>query len=243
MNTSQPINEALALRAMVAELELNKCKMISSNELAQQFNVKRRTVHDFLSICSVYMICRRYPHRVIEWLGLDRSTAAANSIRSQALAEGDKSDILTMFNYSSEPTLQHIASTFVKLFFYLNVKHLDVRRVAELFGQGKTKYKTMLRKLYTVVSGLEVAGIVRRTDVVSEIWVNVPLEAPSKSNQFTLISVLNSAEEFAQQRKYEARRKEFDGIRGKDAIRPVVAGFHAEAASGPIPSMGQRIVG
>jgi hypothetical protein len=148
-----------------------------------------------------------------------------------------------MFNYSSEPSLRHTASAIVQLFFHLNVKRLDVRRVAKLFGQGKTKYKTMLRKLYAVVAALEIAGIVSRTETVSEIQLNAPLQAPLKTGQFTLLSVLNSPEDAVRQRKYEARQKEFERISSEDARQPAVARFDADAAAPPASSTQQRISG
>lgn len=241
MSAGRPVKDALALGEIVTELELHLSEMFSSEDLVIQFRVRRRSLHDFLSICSVYGICRQDPDTKPEWLGLDQSTAAIDSIRARILAERDDSDLLKRFSHSSGQTLPHIATSVVELFFYLNVKNLDVRHVARLFGHGKRRYKTMLPKLYTVVTGLELVGIVSRTAAGPAIRLNAPLQTPAKSNQFAVSSLLHSAEEEAQLRRYEARMREFERISGKDASRLSGARLCANAASAPRPAVRRRI--
>jgi hypothetical protein len=107
-----------------------------------------------------------------------------------------------------DPSLQRIGIALVKLFFFLGAKSLDVRKVAKLFAHGKTKYKTILRKLYTVVAALEIAGIIQRTAAVSSIELKAVVQRQRGGlNQLSVDELLNSPEEISMVQKYERRRK------------------------------------
>jgi hypothetical protein len=127
-----------------------------------------------------------------------------------------------LFNYSADPSLPKISTAVVKLFFYLSTKSLDLRKVGKLFAQGNTKYKTMVRKLYTVAAGLELAGIVRKTDVVSEIRLNAPLHLANTTGSMGLSFLLNSRKELENEVSYERRRKEFEEICLKHTQAPII---------------------
>jgi hypothetical protein len=207
-----PVNEILVLRDVVRDLELHGPRLVTVEELSRSYGIKRRSLFDVISICAVFGICHRPQNNSIEWLGLGKSADALGRLREQAVAESDGCDLLCLFDCSAEPSLPRIAQAVIRLFFCLAVRHLDLRKVAKLFGQGKTKYKTMLRKLYTVVQGLELAGIVTRTSVVSEIKLSVPLQGQSAFSQFALSSILNTEREANLAIGREKKRKEFDQI-------------------------------
>jgi hypothetical protein len=86
---------------------------------------------------------------------------------------------------------------------------LDLRQVGKLFSHRKTKYKTMLRKLYTVASSLEIAGIISRTSSVAEIRLNLNAKAVPERSPMNVMSLLNTESELLNGQLYEARRKAF----------------------------------
>jgi hypothetical protein len=211
MRCDHPVTEGIALRQVITALELERCGLQSIDVLARDFGLKRRGIRDFLKICAVFGICRRDPNSAVEWLGLDRSGALIDQIRAETEAEGgDLRGLGRIFDYSADPSLQRISCGIVKLFFYLGTPKLDVRKAGRLFAQGKTKYKTMLRKLYTVVAGLELAGVLSRTQVVSEVQLNAPLTLVDGRSQFSVPSILNSPDDAKRQHRFEMRRREFE---------------------------------
>jgi hypothetical protein len=211
MRCDHPVTEGIALRKVITALEFERCGLQSIDVLARDFGLKRRGIHDFLTICAVFGICRRDLNSGVEWLGLDRSGAVIDQIRAEVEAEGGDSDgLCRIFDYSADPSLQRISCGIVKLFFYLGTPRLDVRKAGTLFAQGKTKYKTMLRKLYTVVAGLELAGVLTRTQVVSEVQLNAPLTLVHSPSQFSVPSILNSPDDAKRWHRFEMRRREFE---------------------------------
>jgi hypothetical protein len=172
--------------------------------------MKRRGLYDFVSICAVFGICQRSSSNIIEWFGLDRASDAIDILRAEVHSDDRKTTLRGLFNYSADPSLPKISIAVVKLFFYMSVKSLDLRKVGKFFAQGNTKYKTMVRKLYTVAAGLEIAQIVRKTAVVSEIRLNAPLHLAGSDSQLGVAFVLNTRKELEDKVGYERRRKEFE---------------------------------
>jgi hypothetical protein len=181
------------LKEIVKKLELGDRRSVTVEELAQSHGIKRRGLYDFLSICSALGVCRRsVNNNVVEWLGLQQADWIIASLRNQASSDRHFDDLFPLFDCSDDPSLHRITEAVLRLFFSLGIQLLDLRKVAKLFAQGKTKYKTMLRKLYTVVCGLELAAIVSRTDKVSEIRLNGAIPLRSPASQFSILSILNS---------------------------------------------------
>jgi hypothetical protein len=205
------MSEPVVLRRILRYLESHLNTSCSIDGLAHDFGMKRRGLYDFLGICSIFGICRRVPNNQVEWLGMSESVAALQAIRTQIRQENDFRGLKEIFNYSMESSLPKIALAVVQLFFVLKVKFLDLRKVSRLFAQRNMKYKTMLRKLYTIAGGLQLARIVRKTSTVSEIQLLVPFDLDSES-PLKLGSMLNTPEELEEERTCELRRKEFDGV-------------------------------
>jgi hypothetical protein len=206
-SSSATSNQALAIRGLVYALENQHPPPISIEGLATQFGIRPRGLFDFVNICSVFGICRRDPNARLEWCGLQCAASAIDQFRYEVEMAGDSPELIELFDYSLNPSLQRIAHALIKLFFYLNVKSLDIRKVGKIFAHQKTNNKTMLRKLYMVVEALEIVQIVRRTAVVSEIRLNAPLQLIVDSPQLTLGGLLNTPEELMRGQGYEKHRK------------------------------------
>jgi hypothetical protein len=96
---------------------------------------------------------------------------------------------------------------FVKLFFWINATSLDIRTVGRFFAQDKTKHKTIIRKLYTAVMAMKIAGILTRTAGISEVYSNAPLESDRDASQLTVGTMLNTPEEIVRIQRFQLRRK------------------------------------
>jgi hypothetical protein len=204
------MSETVILKRILSYLEVHLQTPISIDVLAAEFGIPRRSVSDFVTICSTWRICQRMTHNCVEWLGIDQALPVLKALRQEVQDETADRGLCELFNYSIDSSLQRMALAVVKVFFFLGVKFLDVRKVSRIFAQRNAKYKTILRKLYTVSSVLEVAGIVRRTAMVSEIQLIVTFDAENEMPRLGLRSILNTKEELETEILYERRRREFD---------------------------------
>jgi hypothetical protein len=209
---TDPMTEALVLKRLVRHLESHPHSPISIDSLAHEFDIKRRGLYDFITICSTFDICRRITHNSLEWCGISRSIPILKTIRLECRQEPPDRSLKEIFNYSLDASLQRIAVAVIKLFFMLKLKFLDLRKVSRLLAQKNMKYQTMLRKLYTVVSGLEVARIVHKTEIVSQIQFLVPLDIGIELPELKVCNLLNTQDDIEDQKRSEARRKEFEEL-------------------------------
>jgi hypothetical protein len=192
-------------------LESHRHAIASIDTLAQEFCLKRRPLYEFITICCTFGICQRPSTDTVHWLGIERSRCLLDTFRKQAregLSDDDFDEILTS---SVGLSVSDIAIAIVRLFFLLHVQALDLRKVSRILANNKAKYKTVLRKVYTVAGGLEFAGIVRKTTVASEIQLQVPLDWSTAPAQMDLMAMLNSNQEMEEARIWARRRRAFDG--------------------------------
>jgi len=206
------VNETLALRSLIDGLIASGKRSFSINDTCNAYGVKRRGFYDFLSIGSIFNVCRRSSNDCFEWFGFDGTKDILEKV-SVAVNQEQFSDISRGFSCATNSSLNNISMNVIRLFFYLHVRFLDLRQVAKLFSLGGAKYKTMLRKLYTVATGLELSGIVSRTNRVAEIRFLYPL--PESSLMFSplnVASLLNSKKEMDEETKYQKRRKQFNDL-------------------------------
>jgi hypothetical protein len=123
-----------------------------------------------------------------------------------------------LFDCAHDYSLERVALLLVKLCFFLRVKFLDLRRAGRLFAQRTPKYDTMMRKLYTVATCLDIVGIVKKTARVSEIQLLVALD-PAIMLPPGVAMLVNTSEDMARARVYHERQKEFEAVSNP----PVVA--------------------
>jgi hypothetical protein len=231
------MNDSVVLRMIFQSLEASPRSISSIDALARGFSIRRRGVYDFVTICSVFGLCKRISANEVDWIGASQATERLNSIRREAEQEPRDKDVREVFNYSSDGSLQRIATGLIKLFFFLRVKFLDVRQVSRFFAQRTTKYKTMLRKVYTAATSLEIAGFVKKTTVVSEIQLNAPLDLDVSERPLNVPSILNSQEQIERARAAVKRRKAFEAICAelRDAQRHPEVPDRVKSLITPIP--------
>jgi hypothetical protein len=139
-------------------------------------------------------------------------------MRDEVIRDAQTHSLQEIFDCSRDSSLPHLATSLVKLHIYLGAKFLDLRKVSRLFCCGTIKYKTMLRKLYTVASILTLVAVHRRTTVASEVQLIYPLQ-PVVDSRLSLDVMLNTQTELEEGQICERRRKEFEEICAGGSMR------------------------
>jgi hypothetical protein len=206
------VNEVLNLKHLHSYLETAPGRMHCIDHLADQFNAKRRGIHDFVGVCSCLGVCQKVTGNSFEWVGSGMAAKVVSQVYESMKKEpGDVTDFLRT---PIDQSLSSVTLALIKLFFHLGIQYLDLRKAARLFAQDRIKYKTMLRKLYTVVSGLEIAGVLRRTQTVSEIQLNLDPRRQTKHVSYSISSVLNTEHEVSEEQRFYRNRRQFERMSG-----------------------------
>jgi hypothetical protein len=213
--TSQPepqvVLESRCLKNIIDYLELNIGELFSVDDLTAMHAVKRRTIHEFLAVCSAFGMCIKFVNGSLRWLGRQQVEVSIHEMRAAIPGESRGKTLPQIFDCSADSSLSHIATSLVKLHCVLGTKFLDLRKVGRLLSQRGVKYKTVLRKLYTVASILTLVSVLRRTASSSEVQFVYPLKPPG-ATQFGVSVMLNTQTELEEEQSFERRRREFEQI-------------------------------
>lgn len=210
-----PANETAALKHLIRSISAFPPKIYSTNELSQQYNCKRRGMFDFLCVGNIFQVCRKISNENFEWLGYHNVKNVLISIAQSQDVHSKSSVIEDVFDCVNTSSLSNLAFCVVKLFFFLNTECLDIRQISKLFSRNGAKYKAMLRKLYTVITGLELCEIVSRTNNVAEIKFRYPLSSfyeKKDTNLLSINSMLNTTEDLEEENMFKARRSKFNNL-------------------------------
>ncbi|OHT12227.1 hypothetical protein TRFO_18030 [Tritrichomonas foetus] len=210
--TTKPlVNDSQNISVFVKFVESNQHfnQPLSLSKMCEKFNIKRRVLYDFISILFRFEICSKISSEHFFWFGLEKSKNAITALKKDVENKSDE-ELRADLNCVAEPSLPHIAVAIIQLFFYLNVKLIDLRQACCFLAVDQKKYKTLLRKLYTVSARLEVAKIIEKTTNIAEVrLINFP-ETPNKI--LSIEQMMNTNEELKAESIYSARRKEYENF-------------------------------
>jgi hypothetical protein len=134
--------------------------------------VKRRLLYDFVICLESLRLCTKITTSSIEWRGVARLNDTVRQIleelREEIAEHKTVKNIFCSGRFDEDP-FENAAWNIVKMFLYLGTGKLDLRTVAALLTERDVKYKTMLRRLYTVASTLEGLDVVRKTSQTAEV--------------------------------------------------------------------------
>lgn len=216
-------NDTNMLRKTIKTISQSSKSVFGINEVCSEFGIKRRGLYDFLSVSAIFDVCKKTTNDEFLWIGLGGIEGKLKEIQGRLENDAKETSMLDLFNCATNSSIQNVSICVIRLFLYLNVKCLDLREVGKLFCQKRCKYKTMLRKLYTVASSLEIAGIISRTVLVAEIKLNFGPEHDEQSTM-DVRSLLNSGTETNNGQNYVERRAAYESyVKDEKAPAPVVA--------------------
>ena len=171
---SAPISEIF--KVILKDYE-HKCPTsINIPRISKEYNVQHRRVYDFFNFLSSIGVCVGKEKKKISWVGI--KTAKPYFIDAYMQLEtsiGDES-ITELFNLGPSPSLGKIAVHFVSLFFYLGVNKLSMRAATILLKDDSTDIKSLERRLYLVLSFLEIIGVITHTEKRCEYEINIDVD-------------------------------------------------------------------
>ena len=203
------INESMNLRRSVAYMEAHRGTIHTLGNICQEFNLKRRVLYDFTSIMEKFGCCTRVSNEKFTWNGLNYAKDSILNLEKQCANIEDEQDILKVLDCSKDSSLPHIALAIIALFLHMKVPTLNIKEVCAFFCPNPGRYQTMLRKLYTVASRLEVGGLLARTANSAEIKIVKPTRGEADCRSMSISDIMNTASELQMQKRYAQRRELF----------------------------------
>lgn len=181
MRTPHRANASVAniFKDLIKEYEKKKPRDINVMHVARKYSIQHRRVYDLFNLLTSLKTCQNIERGKIAWNGINHAKKAFTEtyiqVEIQSLTEPD---LFKLFNLGPSPSLGAIATRFISLYLYLGVKRLVMRQVSKLFHDPSSDLKSLERRMYLVLSFLEMMGFIQHTSHTSEY------ELIMKTNQF-----------------------------------------------------------
>jgi hypothetical protein len=145
--------------------------------IAKEFSIQHRRVYEFFNLLSSLGICSVMERGRLAWVGLGEVSNTLKQVYGEIEVASVNQNMQSLFKTTKSPTLGLIGLRFLGLYLYLGVDYLSMRRVAQLFHDGKSDLKSLERRMYLVLNFLEVIGLVERTKKMSEYRLTIDRSA------------------------------------------------------------------
>lgn len=203
LQPTMPISEVF--KNIIKKYEENKPHSISILKISKDYGVQHRRIYDFFNFLTAIGICNGRERKKLSWCGMSNALPYfIDSYTNLEISSGNSS-MTSLFLLGPSPSLGKIATKFVCLYFYLGVQTISIRCASALFKDDLTDIKSLERRMYLVLSFLEIIGIITHTQKRCKYAINVnakeitdkailkKLEIMGKNDPLSIGALLNEA--------------------------------------------------
>ena len=143
-------------------------------KLCSKLGFHQRRFYDVINVLHTIGYCTKLDNVSIKWNGLQNvKQTIKNMMYSHQLSEQNtKIDVLIPGEGSL--SISQITESFLMCFIALGQQYLDIKDISYFLSIKSGRMKTTLCKLYQIAQILEVAGIISKTQTVSQLKLNDP---------------------------------------------------------------------
>ena len=156
----QTISEVF--KKIIAEYEVKKPQNINAIQISKMYKIQHRRVYDLFNFITSFGVCRIIERKKVGWVGLDQF----NITLTKSYEEMEKKSLTTsfkdLFDLGPSPSLGTIGTKFLCLFIYMGTDSLSMRNVSALFHDPSCDIKSLERRIYLVLSFLEIIGAISK---------------------------------------------------------------------------------
>jgi hypothetical protein len=182
-----------AYKQIIHNFEKTKPANISIINVARDYNIQHRRVYDLFNLLASLGVCQNIERGKLAWIGLDCFKTTIAKAYAKIEIDSLTTPISRLFCLGPSPSLGQIATHFVSMYLFFGIDTLLLKQVSSVFHDPRADIKSLERRMYLVLSFLDIMGIVTHT---------------MKTNEYKLMLDLSEAQEYAlqQKKKFEKAR-------------------------------------
>ena len=219
-----PTSVSAIFKHIIAENEIEKSQNINVIQLSHTYKMQHRRVYDFFNFLTSFGVCRIIERKKVGWVGIDNFYIHLEEEYEAIERDSCVCPMKELFELGPSPSLGNIGAKFLCLFFYLNVKKLSMKNVSAFFHDPRTDIKSLERRIYLVLSFLEIIGIIQKgqcrgeymlaTDVSKIVKVGMEARKSEMAESYptSLENLLNKFSDSYVSSIYDMRRAEFESL-------------------------------
>jgi hypothetical protein len=224
-NPNIPITHVF--RVIVEELEQLRPTGFSVMHISRQYGIPHRRAYDFFNLLSSLGVCAVVERTRMRWCGLNQIPICLAESYSKFEPGPSSTMAASLFVIDSSPTLGILASRFIFMYLYHGFEVLAIRDAMHIFCNSGIDRKSLERRLYLVLSFLNVIRVVdraqqpghyrlllNRTQIVGRA-VSLKFMQDQRDYDSTITALLNRPSGPQMEQVYQRRRAEFFALVGQ----------------------------
>lgn len=181
-----------AYKQIINNFEKTRPTNINIINVAHDYSIQHRRVYDLFNLLAALGVCQNIERGKLAWIGLDCFKATIAKAYAKIEIESLTTPVSRLFCLGPSPSLGQIATHFVSMYLFFGIDTLLLKQVSSIFHDPRADIKSLERRMYLVLSFLDIMGIVTHT---------------MKTNEYKLTIDLSEAQEYAlEQKKFEKAR-------------------------------------
>lgn len=216
-------NLSYVFKKLVRDFEQNPPHDINVMKTSKKYQIQHRRVYDFFNFLTYFNICKSVERKKLSWNGLDKFVTNIALFYSEVEVMSLTMPLSEIFNLGPSPSLGAIANRLVCLFLFMDTDILVFKKAALLFNGFSPDVKSLERRMYLVISFLEIIGVVEKSSKKSEFTLLLDRQpiiseamksraAAQQPSPFSVESILSKYSKAYYNELFSGRRKEFSTI-------------------------------
>lgn len=162
-------------KQIIREFEEKKPSNISIVNIAKEYGIQHRRVYDLFNLLTALEVCQNVERGKLAWLGLSNITNVIKTAYAKIEIASLTKTTSQLFSLGPSPSLGSIAKHFISMYLFFDVDTLLLRQVSTIFHDPRADIKSLERRMYLVLSFLEIMGIVAHTMKANEYKIVIDL--------------------------------------------------------------------
>lgn len=141
---------------------------ISIMSVVQTYDIQHRRVYDFFNLLTSLGVCHSVVRGRLAWVGVHAVNKTVKDLYVSIEAASIDRSMRSLFCVGPSPSLGAIATRLMCLYIFLGVDTLVLKQISAVLHDPRADKKSLERRMYLVLSFLEVIGVVSHTMKTSE---------------------------------------------------------------------------
>lgn len=143
-------------------------------KLCSKLGFHQRRFYDVINVLHTIGYCTKLDNVSIKWNGLQNVKHTIKMMMFSHKLSDNHTRIELLVPGDGSITISQITESFLMCFIALGQQYLDIKDISYFLSLNSGRMKTTLCKLYQIAQILEVAGIISKTQTVSQLKLNDP---------------------------------------------------------------------
>ena len=168
-------------KQIISDLEFKKPNNINILNISKEYGIQHRRVYDLFNLLTSLGVCQNVERGKLAWCGIFNVPTIISKAYSKIEINSLTMSPAQLFCLGPSPSLGDIATHFISMYLFFDVDTLLLKQVSSMFHDPRADIKSLERRMYLVLSFLELLGIVAHTMKTNEYKLLLDLSQAKKA--------------------------------------------------------------